>query len=194
MTLFVLNISFGQVQFGLKAGLNVANIKDESPNNSQSRIGYHFGGLLQWKLADKLLLRPELLYSVKGYRSPSIQFEGTATTSLNYVNLPILFGFRPVQNLLVLAGPELGYLTSAKSKLNRTSRDVSNIYREFDIGADLGLAYEATRNIGIELRYNYGFKGLVNVVYADQNGNITGQGKTGANRVFQIGVCYLLTK
>jgi hypothetical protein len=107
-------------------------------------------------------------------------------------NLPMRGG--PIENLLVLAGPELGYLTSARSRFGGASRDLANIYRSFDMAADLGVAYEATRNIGIELRYNYGFKGLVQGVYTDQYGNITGRAKTGANRVFKVGVYYLLTK
>lgn len=193
-TLLILSTSFGQVQFGLKAGLNLASIKDVGLDNSKARIGYNAGGMLQWKFAEKFLLRPELLYSVKGYRSPASQTNDEATASLSYVNLPILFGFRPTQNLSLLLGPELGFLTSAKSNFGGTSHDISSTYREFDIGIDLGLAYYVSKGFGVDLRYCYGFKGLVNVVYTDQYGNVTSQGKTGANRVFQLGIYYVLSK
>ncbi len=69
---------------------------------------------------------------------------------------------------------------------------MTNFYRHFDIGFDLGIAYHISKALGAEARYNYGFKDLVNVVFENENGDITGQGKNGANRVFQFGLFYML--
>jgi hypothetical protein len=111
---------------------------------------------------------------------------------LNYIAIPILFGYRFNDKSTLLAGPEFGFLRKAVSKSLGITDDRTNFYRHFDIGFDLGLAYNISKVVGAEVRYNYGFKDLVNVVSLDQNGNITGQGKSGANRVFQFGLFYML--
>lgn len=192
--MFVFSSSFGQARIGLKAGTNFASLKGAGPDNSNARIGYYAGGLIQWAFAENLFLQPELLYSVKGHRTPATQTNGAATTSLNYISLPVLIGFRPATKLLLLIGPEAGVLTSAYSKFDGTNYGISNMYRGVDLGADIGLNYGITESLGVDLRYNYGFKGLVKIAYTDQNGNVVRQGRTGANRVFQIGVYYLIFK
>ncbi|MGN6400139.1 MAG: porin family protein [Flavisolibacter sp.] len=192
ITSFALQFGYGQVAFGLKGGINLASIKNEGPGYGKSRIGFNAGALLQLRLQDKILLRPELLYSVKGYRTASTQFLEEATVSLNYINVPVLVGFQPARNLSLLLGPEFGFLNSARSKVGNNTTDVSRIYNDFDIGADLGVAYHFNKNMGLELRYNYGLTNLVNVVYTDPNGNIIEVGNTGANRVLQLGLYFLI--
>lgn len=192
ITLFALQFSYGQVAFGLKGGMNLASIKNEGPANGKSRIGFNAGALLQLRLQDKFLLQPELLYSVKGYRTASTQFIEEATVSLNYINVPVLLGFQPAKNLSLLLGPEFGFLSSARSKVGGNNTDVSRIYGDFDIGVDLGVACHFNKKMGLDLRYNYGLKNLVNVAYTDPNGNIIDVGNTGANRVLQFGLYYLI--
>ena len=133
-----------------------------------------------------------MLYSVKGYRSPATQFSGEATVSLNYITLPILAGYHATDDLSVFIGPEFGFLTSAKSKIDGSKLDISKNYRGFDIGVDIGAAYQLSKSVGVDLRYNYGFKDLMNVIFTDQFGNVTGEGKAGANRVLQVGVFVLV--
>jgi len=190
--ILIFNLSFAQVHFGFRGGLNLANVKNESRDNNKARLGFHAGGLLQFDLQNKFFLKSELLYSVKGYRSPSTQSSGEATVSLNYVNLVILAGYQPADKLSVFIGPEFGFLTSAKSKIDDVKLDISKHYRDFDIGIDLGGAYQLNKYLGIDLRYNYGFKGLMNVIFTDRFGNVTGEGKAGANRMLQLGVFVLI--
>ena len=190
--ILLFNISFAQVHFGFKGGLNLANVKNEGHDNNKARPGFHAGGLLQFDLQNKFFLRSELLYSVKGYRAPSTQFSGEATVSLNYVNVVVLAGYQPADKLSVFIGPEFGFLTAAKSKIDGRKFDISHSYRDFDIGIDLGAAYQLNKYFGIDLRYNYGFKDLMNVIFTDQFGNVTGEGKAGANRVLQLGLLVLI--
>ncbi len=71
---------------------------------------------------------------------------------------------------------------------------MTNFYRHFDVGFDLGASYNFNKYLGIEGRYNYGFKDLVNVIVTDNAGNVVGQGKTGANSVLQLGFYYYLSQ
>lgn len=180
-----------QVSAGFKGGLNLTNVYNEAVN-SKARIGFHAGGLLQVDLPNRLFLQPEALYSVKGFRSVANAVNNEADVSLNYINVPLLLGYRYTQNFAVAVGPEFGFLTSARSKFNGINNDVRSFYRKFDAGVDLDLGYSFTKSLGLNLRYNFGFKDLQNAVYADANGNITGQRKIGANRVLQVGICYFV--
>ena len=193
-TFLIFSGSYAQVHVGLKAGLNLANVRNEGQVNNKARIGFYAGGVLQSALADNLFVQPELLYSVKGYRALATASTGEALVSLNYIALPVLLNYQPTEKLSLLAGPEVGFLSSAKSRLEGYTYNVSNSYRKIDLGMDLGLSYKLTNSIGADLRYNYGIKDLMHIVYTDQNGNINGQGKAGANQVLQLGLYYLPAK
>lgn len=191
--LLIASFSYAQIRLGFKAGLNVATIKDEGLN-SKARVGLNAGGIVQIKLPGKFLLRPELLYSLKGNSIPAGQYHSKVIRSFHYIAIPVLIGFRPTENFALLAGPEFGFLAKATSRYDGSNNDISKFYNDFDMGVDLGLAYNITKNIGIDLRYNYGFKVLVDGVFTDQNGNVIAQRKTGANRIFQVGVYYFISK
>lgn len=179
--------SLAQVQAGLKAGLSLASVYIEGDEDSRARTAFHAGGLLNIGLPNKLFLQPELLYSVKGKRTLATAFNNEARLSLNYITVPLLVGYRYTNNFAVALGPEFGFLTSANSKFNGINNDVSTFYRKFDAGVDLSLVYSFTKEAGLDLRYNYGFKDLINGVFTDAYGNVVGQGRLGANRVLQVG-------
>ncbi|GAB2766620.1 hypothetical protein GCM10027275_05660 [Rhabdobacter roseus] len=173
----------------MKAGLNGANLNFET---TRTNLAPHAGGLLEVALSDRFLIRPELLYSVKGFRSP-VKY-GKTRENLRYFTLPVLLGFSPVEKVVVLAGPELGLLTKATRKTPEYRFDGTEDYSRFDLGLVFGLGYKIKENLGIDLRYNYGFTKLITIDYRDPNGNPAGMGKDGSNRVVQVGLYYLLAK
>jgi hypothetical protein len=189
--LCLFNYSFAQVRLGLKAGGNLANI--EGIDKSKMRIGINAGPTLQINLAKTFFFQSELLYSLKGFQSPNSApyFSDTSTVSLNYINLPVLFGLRLTPNFSIKLGPEIGRLLSAKSESDGSNRDLSKLYDDFDLGADLALAY-AFKKLSLDLRYNYGLKDLLHGIRYDQYGNEIGQGDYGSNRVVQFSLCYFL--
>lgn len=184
--------SRAQVQAGLKAGFNLANVYIKGDEDNRARTAFHAGGMLNIQLPNGLFFQPELLYSVKGRRTVATVANNEARLSLNYIAVPLLLGYRYTKNFAVAVGPEFGFLTSAKSKFNGMANDVSVFYRKFDAGLDLALVYSFTEKLGLDVRYNYGFKDLINGVFTDAYGNVTGQGRTGANRVLQAGLYYFL--
>ncbi|MBO9682464.1 MAG: PorT family protein, partial [Flavisolibacter sp.] len=155
--LFLATTSYAQVRFGLKAGGNLANM--DGFDKTKMKLGLSAGPALQVKLANVLFLQTELLYSIKGTRSDSMQ-NANAKLDLNYINLPILIGYRLAPNFSIKLGPEIGRLLSAKSEIDGNTTDITDFYQSFDFGADLGLAY-SFKKIALDLRYNYGFKDLL---------------------------------
>lgn len=183
---FLISSSFAQVRFGLKAGGNLANI--DGFDRSKMKLGLNAGPALQIKLANVFFLQTELLYSIKGSSSDSLQ-SSDAKLNLNYINLPILVGYRLAPNFSIKLGPEIGRLLSAKSEINGNTKDLTDFYESFDLGMDLGLAYNF-KKLAIDLRYNYGLKDLLNK--ANQNGTTGEVENVGSNRVLQFSLCYFL--
>jgi Outer membrane protein beta-barrel domain len=192
--IFFLLQANAQINLGIKAALNLSNVKfPGSPNNS-TRLGFNAGLLTQVSIFKKFIIQPELLYSVKGHKFPATNFDGGGTLSLNYISVPVLVGFRPTKKLSVLAGPEFNFLTSANSKFDGKDHDVSKIYRKFDMAVDISVAYKIIAGLGAELRYSYGFDDLVDAIITDQNGNDIGKDRVGSNRVFQCGFFYKFSR
>jgi hypothetical protein len=180
-------VCFSQVNFGVKSGINIATTKDliAYPKN---RLAWHAGGFAKIPFHKKFFFQPELLYSTKGNGVNQIGDPKTVFR-FNYLNIPILLGYKIDHKTSVVFGPELGYLVSAHLIIAKTQNlKVSKNYPpKFDAGFDVGFFYVLTKDIGIELRYNCGFKTLYSI---DAVGNRYSENK-GANRVFQIGVSYL---
>jgi hypothetical protein len=185
IALIIINSSYAQVRFGLKAGGNLANV--DGFDKSKMKLGLSAGPALQIKLANVFFLQPELLYSIKGSQSDSLQ-NSDAKLDLNYITLPILVGYRLAPNFSIKLGPEIGRLLSAKSDVNGTTKDVTDFYQSFDFGADLGLAY-TFKKLALDLRYNYGFKDLLD--RTNQTGTAGGDENV-SNRVLQFSLTYFI--
>jgi hypothetical protein len=185
IALIIINSSYAQVRFGLKAGGNLANV--DGFDKSKMKLGLSAGPALQIKLANVFFLQSELLYSIKGSQSDSLQ-NSDAKLDLNYITLPILVGYRLAPNFSIKLGPEIGRLLSAKSDVNGTTKDVTDFYQSFDFGADLGLAY-TFKKLALDLRYNYGFKDLLD--RTNQTGTAGGDENV-SNRVLQFSLTYFI--
>jgi len=182
--LFLVTTSYAQVRLGLKAGGNLANV--DGFDKTKMKLGLSAGPALQIKLANVFFLQTELLYSIKGTRSDSMQ-NANAELDLNYINLPVLIGYRLAPNFSIKLGPEIGRLLSAKSEMNGSTVDVTDFYQSFDLGADLGLAY-SFKKLALDLRYNYGFKDLLERA----NGSGTRGSEDVSNRVLQFSLTYFI--
>ncbi len=139
ITLSALVLGFtamAQLNIGAKAGLNYTIVNtmidpepDESPE-SASGIGFHLGGYLQYNFSDMLGIRPELLYSARGFQedqssTTSYDVFGTTytteTTSDNkstysYLEIPILLAIQPSEKFAIHVGPGFGMLMGGKVK------------------------------------------------------------------------------
>jgi hypothetical protein len=188
---FITFCSYSQFTFGIKSGINIATTKGvlEFPKN---RIGWYSGGFAIIPLHNNFYLETDLLFSSKGHRTNKIGAQGKSVTRLNYIDFLIMCAYKIDRKTFFCFGPEIGYLTSAQLKYYPGEfHDFSKNYPpKFDVALDVGLMYRLFKNIGMEVRYSYGFKTLY-TVDAVGNRNIEGNG---GNRNFQIGFNYLLNK
>jgi len=164
-----------QFNFGVKAGLNLANMTNS--DGAKSLIGLNIGGLAQYKFEGSgFAVQPELLFSMQGAKAS----EGDGKSALNYINVPIMLQYYVMPGLNVEAGPQIGFLMSAKAKGGGESIDVKDGMNSVDFGINVGAAYQlADMPLGFFARYNIGVSNLAK----DLPDNVDGS----KNSVFQIG-------
>jgi len=166
------------LKFGAKAGLNLANLTGDVEDTSM-KPGFHVGGFVEIKFSDKLALQPELLYSLQGakteynYSFGDMMSESSESKiNLSYINIPVMLKFYPVEKLFLEAGPQVGFLVSAKSKdeysitMDGTTTsgsedvDVKDSFKSIDFGFNIGAGYEFTENLFANVRYNIGLSNI----------------------------------
>ena len=103
-----------KVQFGLKAGSNLSNVYDAEGEQFQTEAKFGFAGgiFLSIPIGKYLGIQPELLFSQKGFQGRGAILDGpyVLTRTTNYIDVPLLFAFKPVEFLTILAGPQYSYL------------------------------------------------------------------------------------
>ena len=192
--LFVLllcNASRAQFNLGVKAVMNVSQISIEG-NTSHAKMGFAGGGYAEYGFNSQIGLTAELLYNEKGGKETTSNTE--IKTNLNYLSIPILFYFEPLQNLKLGVGPELAFLLNAKAKGDSISTtDIKKYYQSFDKAIAIGGSYSFGK-LGITARYVGGFNGITTLTFTDPNGGGEVTKKAGSNRVIQIALFYQLTQ
>ncbi len=155
--------SQAQTVYGVKGGASITNLKSEGWQEKRNKVGMTVGLFAESKLNNQFFLRPELLFSTKGFKfQTDAAKEGVV--NLNYISVPFLAGFRPKDKIAILAGPEFGYLQDAKSKHDGKIYDLTRSYGRFDLCLNLGFQYNFSKQVGIDLRYSHGlipFSGAV---------------------------------
>jgi hypothetical protein len=169
----------GQMNFGIKGGLNVYNINNEDNTGYDSRVGVNLGMLGHVHIDPHFALQPELVYSSEGARYTD-DFGDTYYYHLDYVNIPILFQYMFDNGLRLQAGPQLGILVNAKSVLDNSSVDLNDT-KSIDFSPSIGASYIVpATGFGMDLRYNLGLSNI----NADN-------GPASTNRGLQLGVFYI---
>lgn len=185
-----------KAQFGVKGGLNIANqdFSGDGVPSTSSLTGFHLGGFVEFKIADKLSIQPELLYSIQGskfnmvYNDGSTNYNTKNTIKLSYINIPVMLKYYATEKFSLEAGPQIGFLADSELKvevveLGRTaSQDAKDLFESTDFGFNLGAGYDFTKKFSAGIRYNFG---LTNVAKTDPGSNDKIK-----NNVFSISVGY----
>ena len=156
-----------ETKFGVKAGLNMADWSGEDADGIDSRVSFHVGGFAEIKLADKFALQPELLYSSQGGKADG------GTYNVDYINIPVMAKFYVIEKLSIEAGPQVGFLVSAKAKPDSGDDiDIKDELKSTDFGINAGASYNFTENLSAGLRYNLGLSQVVDADGADIKNNV----------------------
>lgn len=189
------------ISFGVKGGLTLANISGFEEDLT-SRTSFHLGGFVEYVINEKFSFQPELLFSNQGTKATyednfgGISIKEEELIKLSYINLPLLAKYKIIDQLSVLAGPQVGFLVAAKYEVKfeetfegvteseTLSQDASESFKTLDLGLNFGLEYELP--MGLRFDVNYVF-GLSNISSEDIG---LGDDFSLNNRVLQVSVGY----
>jgi hypothetical protein len=175
------SVFHAQIQFGVRAGLNVSNVSFEKLPNKSERFGYHVGVFADVPISpDFISIQPELSYSVKGAAFKPLT--DRQTLNMNYVDflLPVAFKLT-IFDLQV--GPFASYLISSPDyAVYNEVKVITDAYNTIDVGLTAGISVNINK-LMVGIRYNQGFVGVTK----DSSKPYLGDGK---NSVGQVSVGY----
>jgi len=119
------------LSFGVKLGLNYSNVYDAQGENfvADAKFGFALGGFVSIPTGTFIGIQPELLYSQKGYKS-SGKFLGNSysmTRTTDFLDVPIYFVVKPVENISLLFGPQFSYLLKKTDDFTGGSLSASDV-------------------------------------------------------------------
>ena len=170
---------------GLKLGANFANQKfseDGFDFTPSSRTSLHGGFFLTLMVSETFGIQPELLYNSVGSKIDI--GAGDIVQQLDYVTVPVLLRYNPVSVFNIHAGPQFGFLMSAKSKYDGDSEDIKDALKGLDLGVGIGAGVDLPMGLGFSARY---VMGLSNVAE-----EVDGSDGTTKNNVVQLSASYKL--
>lgn len=145
--------------FGIKAGVNFANIAGDDTDDLNSLTGFVGGGFVDIPMSPTLSIQPEVFYSQKGAKYEELGTD--VSIKLDYVDIPVLLKFtmtgegaRPY----FLFGPSLAFSVSSKVSADGESMDLDNV-ASTDFGLVFGIGVNFQKFL-IEGRYGLGLSDI----------------------------------
>ncbi len=174
-----------EMSFGVKGGVNFANVTGKGFDDRSSRTSFHVGALAEFPIQEIFSIQVEALYSGQGFE---YDFRGPtgdkAEYQLDYINVPVLAKFYLSPSISIEVGPQFSFVVNeefdSRPLDDSGDLDLTGTPAEaetFDFGGVAGLTFQTPSGIFATARYNHGFTDIVK--------NIDVQ-----NSVFQIGVGY----
>ena len=138
----VITGAWSQVNFGIKAGVNIASQVYTGGGVTYSPsaiIGFHGGAYVHAKFG-KFGVQPEAYYSMAGSKASGTGASNAIKT--NYISVPILLRWNITDAFNLHAGPQFGLLVSAKQTLNGTTTDIKNQVKSGDFSIAGGAGFD----------------------------------------------------
>ncbi len=158
-----------EVKFGIKGALSITTLTGDVEDAS-SKVGFQAGGFAEIKITDKFSVQPEVLYSAQGGKEKGdIENNGNVFSAevdykLAYINVPVMAKYYVADKFNLEAGPQIGFLVSAKGKMSALGRseevDMKDAYKSIDLGLNLGAGYDFTENLSVGVRYTLGLSNI----------------------------------
>jgi hypothetical protein len=167
------NVNAQDIKFGVKGGLNFANISGDNSSAFEPVTAFNLGFMSEISITDKFSFQPELMYSGQGFSFKN----DSDPVALSYINLPLMGKYYVMKGLSIEAGPQVGYLVGA----DYDGTDVKDNFKKLDFGANIGIGYKLENGLNFGARYNLGLSNI---------NNVDGISDKNRNSVLQVSVGY----
>jgi len=190
VAVFGFTMNAQDVRFGAKAGVNFASIAGDDTDGVDGRTSFHVGGVAEIMFSEKFSFQPELLYSSQGskYEESESGYSYEEKLKLDYINIPLMAKYYVAEGFSIEAGPQVGFLISAKNEWEENDEvfgsdsgevDVKDYVKSIDFGLNFGVGYKMDSGLNFGARYNLG----LNTIAEEDGVDIT-------NNVIQVSVGY----
>lgn len=103
-----------ELSFGVKAGINIANVWDSEGQDfeADAKVGFAGGLFLGIPIGTYLGFQPELLVAQKGFTASGtlLGSEYSVKRTTTYIDVPLQLQIKPAEYLTVLVGPQYSFL------------------------------------------------------------------------------------
>lgn len=146
-------------QFGIKAGLNFANVTKASSINNSSQTGFNIGLLLAPPSKKIISSRTEIVFSRQGYDYKTNT--NTGNVNLDYIMMPQYMCINITKYFQIQFGGQMAFLISAKADSSTSSgtgsspySKIMDYYNKFDYGYGGGIEIHPVSGLLIGARAN----------------------------------------
>lgn len=155
---------------GILIGMNVSQIDgDNFPG--YNKAGLVGGAFVFTEFKDKWGAQMEIRYAAKGSAAPKY-YSYTRKYRLQYIEVPLLAHFEPVNKLKIQFGLSFGYLFSAAQSDGGGYEKFEEIPSRGEIAVSAGINYSLTKHLDINARFSYS----VLPVFSNYTGSTWGTG------------------
>jgi hypothetical protein len=158
--------AYAQISFGPRLGLNISKISfTEDDFKTGFRPGFVVGGVANYKIMEKLSVQAELVYSSESSSEERISSGTKGHLTMGFIQLPILAQYELIKGLCAEAGPQIGFLLSAKESYGGGSgNNIKPYYKKTDIRFPIGVGYKLpVDGLSAGIRYSFSLTKLNNV-------------------------------
>ncbi|HYJ37386.1 MAG TPA: porin family protein [Chitinophagaceae bacterium] len=159
--------------FGIKAGMNFANVRGTSSITTSNQSGFMGGLFLAPPSKGIMAFRSEIIYSKQGYNFATQT--NTGQVDLDYIIMPNLMAFNITKFVQIQVGGQMAFLLNAKAdtaKGNTTNpySGMMDLYNRFDYGFAGGIEIHPVSGLLLGARLNISMGDL----YKDPSSFATG--------------------
>lgn len=137
------------LSYGIKGGLNIANVGGSDAPESEARTGFHVGGFLGLSVLGIVAVEGGGYYSQKGYAAGS---GDGAEVVFNYIDIPLVLKFSPLPLINFYFGPQASLFLDGSIKDTEFEFEADNF-----TSPDFALVMGAGLNIPGGLRVSAGY-------------------------------------
>ncbi|MBS1271804.1 MAG: hypothetical protein MAGBODY4_00936 [Candidatus Marinimicrobia bacterium] len=169
LTLMAVPTEARELYFGIKGGLNRANVSDKNYDYWNAVSGFHGGGFVTWTFLDSVQIRTEFNFTTRGTQVSESSITGNVRA--DYFEIALLASLVPRDNsrLRVLIGPSFAqflggtyeFTTEFEGFLSGSGALESDDLNPWDTGIVFGLDYIRS-HVVFDLRYTWGLDNVMN--------------------------------
>lgn len=162
------------IQFGIKAGGNMANVTgadiQDLSGTMKNKVGFMGGLFLALNFGKVVTVQWEALYTMKGATFQYVDLDETYTDKLygDYLEIPLLLKLRiptPGIQPFVFAGPTVGFKLREKFTENGVEVPLTEkLLKNNDYGAIFGAGLNIGRHFMLDVRYSMGLQKVIAII------------------------------